>query len=99
MPTIIKESSLEEGYLNVHPNPNKGHFKLQTNLQNIIKVRVISQAGAVVYEKSLRFNAHIFKLEGNDISQNIDLQLSSGIYFIEVQTEKERLVKKVVVGR
>lgn len=70
------------------PNPNNGNFNIETNLEGHKNICIRNLSGAKIYEvttDNLKFPI-------------LNLKLSQGLYFVEVQTEKERLVRKIVVA-
>jgi hypothetical protein len=87
-PAGIKESNSED--LIIFPNPNNGSFTLQHNLQNAISISIKNISGKTVYQQNI-------KPVNTQKKENINLNLPTGIYFVELQTEQLRLVKKVVV--
>jgi hypothetical protein len=93
-PLKASPSLKDEGNFNIFPNPNKGSFNLfyQNNYSGILKIKLRNINGSLVYE---------FRDNMNDYYQK-QLQIpetASGIYFVELQTEKERLVKKICITK
>jgi hypothetical protein len=85
-------------YFNLFPNPSNGTFIIQHNYSGVKSISVRNLSGTVVYNSS-KFKVQGLKLDDHAQRESINLDLSPGIYFVELQTENERLVKKVVVGR
>ena len=83
------ETPISENLFDVFPNPSPGKLTIFSNIDKSGTIRVRNLAGAVLYE-----NAN----ENLKIS-SFDLQVSGGIYFIEVEIGNEKLVRKVVVNR
>lgn len=88
----INEFGMQENSglkLNIYPIPanNKIAIKL-TNCQNILKLelRIYSIQGQLLLQKNIQ----------NNTEMNIS-QLKKGVYYVEVQTEKETAVKKLVI--
>jgi hypothetical protein len=83
---------LEDFYLNgsaVYPNPSNGNFTVKTKT-GLNKINVYSQSG--VFVKTI---------EVNDNSDNVEINiegLQSGVYLIELQNEKEKSWKKVIIN-
>ena len=74
--------------MQIHPNPNEGTFTIHTNIapQEVISVQVFSMLGQNVY-----------KQEGLP-STVIQLpQPTSGVFYVEVLTQTERFIRKMVV--
>jgi hypothetical protein len=91
---FVKE---QEQAINLHifPNPSNGNFQvlLQSEDKANIEIKVRNLTGAVIFQFKEQNSTGIFQ-------KQIELTgATPGIYFIEVLTEKERLVKKVVVNK
>ena len=74
--------------ITLHPNPNNGTFTIQTNIdpQEIVSIRVLTPLGLVLYEQ-----------EGLP-SRTIQLPSSAkGVYFVEINTTAQRVIRKMVV--
>ena len=85
----IKPEPGSSSSLNLYPNPSTGRVTVKVDKaaqMNIIKVYNIT--GQVVYQErpSSFVNEKV-----------IDLKLSKGIYFVEVQTESSRISKKLII--
>lgn len=85
-------SSIEE--INISPNPSRNSFTI--NYQSIktsdIKIKVRTLTGTVIYE-STELNPP------NTFQKQIDISRSApGLYFLELVTDKERLVKKIIIA-
>jgi hypothetical protein len=70
----------------VYPNPNKGSLSISGNFKDPATLKISNISGAIVY------------LENNFKPKTLNLNLPPGIYLLELQVEKEVLVKKVVVN-
>jgi len=72
----------------IYPNPNEGAFTINTNVapQEVISVQVFSMLGQSIY-----------KQEGlpNNVIQLP--QPTSGVFYVEVLTQTERFIRKMVV--
>ena len=78
--------------IDIYPNPNKGVVNVNVQLEMIsdcsIKIRNIT--GNLVYE--------LKKDHCKEFIQEVDLNgQSPGVYYLEMQTQNERLVKKLVI--
>ncbi|MDD4747679.1 MAG: peptide-N-glycosidase F-related protein [Salinivirgaceae bacterium] len=89
-PNVMIDGFQGEGNPNavrVYPNPTNGNIRVCVTEQNIQSVTVFGLDGRV--EKSLSF--------GGENNVSVDLsELSNGVYFIEVRTNSETTVSKVV---
>lgn len=83
-PVGLKENVLDNSALNIYPNPAAAELNItldRSYLPN--ETRIYSQLGQLVYQK--------------DYSATVDLSaLQSGIYFLEVRTDKGIVRKKLV---
>jgi hypothetical protein len=90
---LIQAENLQHNSLTVYPNPTKDQLYIALSSKNTesVSLKLINLTGSVVYQFS--------QIQSSDFFQKqIDIsKLVPGVYFIELQTEKERLVKKVVV--
>jgi len=85
---VQKTEQSQNKKVNIIPNPNEGTFTLHTNFnpQEVISVQVFSMLGQSVY-----------KQEGlpNNVIQLP--QPTSGVFYVEVLTQTERFIRKMVV--
>ncbi|HEY9177919.1 MAG TPA: T9SS type A sorting domain-containing protein [Flavipsychrobacter sp.] len=92
-PAGINGQSVLTGF-DVHPNPTSGKFHIQFNTQADVKgvqVRVMNVTGQVVLEK-------IYEYKGGMLYQELDMTgQPSGVYSVELQTEGQKLMKKLIV--
>ncbi len=76
----------------IYPNPSSGRFKIDMKLrkENELSVRIFG-----IYNNNL---IDVKSVNGSDeYNLEYDLQLGTGVYIVLVETENERLVKKIVV--
>jgi hypothetical protein len=73
----------------VFPNPTHSSIFIETDIQGNKKIIIRNTTGTEVFGTA----TDNFKFE------ILNLELPAGIYFVELQTESERLVKKVVISR
>lgn len=72
----------------IYPNPSKGSFSIETKT-NLDKINVYSQTGAFVKT-----------IEVTDMNNMVNLNLTNfqkGVYLIELQNEKEKTWKKIII--
>ena len=82
----VSEVGIRNEELGIYPNPTTGVFTIHSEFSKIKEVRVYNLLGC-----------EILKQVQNDQSATIDISgVSKGIYFIEVNTEKGVVRKKVV---
>ncbi len=79
--TDLKSVSNINVELLVYPNPNNGHFSVNTNVPGA-QLSIFNAIGQVVYQ-----------FEVNDESINIDSKLPTGVYFYQLQKDKQVLKK------
>jgi len=79
---------IEQFSVNMYPNPGSNQLNFSTDLSLPIKVVIRDNQGKLVYGNN--FNTHKFSI-GKDLNA-----LKSGIYFVEIQSEKSgyRLSRK-----
>ena len=90
----VKESeSLELESLDYYPNPSTGSFKLRFKVpqQGELSVKVYNLDGKEVFSR-------YFNQFGGTYSESLDLtDQSPGVYLLEVQLDKKRLTRKIVI--
>ena len=84
-PTVVKS-------INAYPNPGNGNFTLQTDLTGKLTIRVYNKLGQPVFMKEYNLTGPI-----NKIPINL-LNLSTGIYYLQLISEKEVRLQKIVVN-
>ena len=72
--------------ISIYPNPSTGTFTIQTNSTGNKTYKLYSSDGKLIES-----------LSSTDLSQSINIQQDSGIYLLEVTSEKESEVFRVVV--
>lgn len=88
--TTIWEKEFAKKKIKVFPNPVHSSFFVETENENRIKcIRVMNLLGVCVLKKEKLKSQRKIEL---DVSG-----FSSGIYFLEIETEKERITEKIVV--
>jgi hypothetical protein len=79
---------------NVHPNPTSGKFYVQFSTQAEVKdvqVRVTNVTGQLIQQQQYEYQGGMFYQELNMTNQ------PAGVYFVELQAEGVRLMKKLIV--
>jgi hypothetical protein len=87
---ISSVSELAAGEINVFPNPSNGTFRLQLNdtrLREEVRVTVTNVLGARIFTAVLDKNEEI----------QLDLQVSTGMYFLTAESGNDKIVKKLIV--
>ncbi len=75
--------------MSIYPNPNTGYFTVYLASGALQSMRLYDHRGSMIYTKELR---------GGQSDFTVDLELSSGIYLIDViTTVGDRVQKKLVV--
>jgi hypothetical protein len=87
-PTGIKEN-VRESLVNVFPNPSNGVFNLELQIAQEAEVMVLNALGQQVLYKTLGKTDEKVLLDLNHVAK--------GIYLVQVKTEKQIAVKKIVV--
>lgn len=87
------DNNLVISTLNLAPNPNRGLFDLQFNLNNKgdTSINIFNALGRNIYNYELSDFSGEFR-DAIDISQN-----GTGLYFIEIRQGNKSIVKKIVL--
>lgn len=89
-PLNVNEAN-QDDFLTIVPNPNNGDFLLHGNLPCVSKLDIVDFTGRVVYTDDAGIQAGSFKKE-------IDIgNAPPGLYMLRLHTDKEVLVRKLVV--
>jgi hypothetical protein len=86
-PVYLKNCSELEGKLSIYPNPAKSIVNILTE-EKISQIRVLDPAGKII---AIPIDYEYKQLNFSE--------LSNGVYFIEVRTQKEIFNQKVVLSR
>jgi spore germination protein YaaH len=76
--------------LSVFPNPTNGNFEIRTDLKSGLKINIFNSLGELVYRTDVQSEKVI------DLN---NLNLNTGIYFVEINSEGQKVVKKLVYQR
>jgi len=90
--TSLGNTSASSTEFNVLPNPNTGIFKLSIATENQISynLNIRNTLGQLVYSDLLTINGKF--------TEQINLsKLEKGIYFVSLENESEKLMKKVII--
>ena len=89
------EAKTFEWQVNLFPNPTSGKFKLQIyNLKNKpLSIKMFDVLGELIYKEELRVDVKNY-LQQFDINN-----LSDGIYYLQIQSDKLHLVKPVILTK
>ncbi len=94
-PSIIlgTEEETLNSLLKVYPNPSNGNFTLQIDevKSRNMEIYITDMSGREVYKQSLQPNGRL--------DMQLNLNLASGMYLLQVSTEKENLKRKLVIER
>lgn len=86
VPTNNKE--IEENHFKIYPNPSEGLFYVQSQEETIDKILVFNAFGQTVFQRK-QVPTTTFELDLHE--------LSSGIYFIKIQSAARGWIEKVVI--
>lgn len=76
--------NIEEFHFSIYPNPSKGAFYL-TGVKEAFDLEITNVAAQVVYKRN--------QLNTNEI----DVQLKAGMYFVKIKSEEKSSVQKLVI--
>ena len=88
----VEEIKMHDISLSVFPNPNNGIFtiKMSSESQQRMSISIFNNLGSLVASEQIEING--------TISKNINLShLSKGVYFIQMQTTNDVVVRKVII--
>jgi hypothetical protein len=91
---VVNNSEIESlTQLNIYPNPNNGLFIVEFDLPEpkMTAIRVYNALGQCVYTAAA-------EKRGGHQTQSIDLNKgTSGLYWVEIQLDEQKMVKKVMI--
>ena len=87
---LVNETFLENQF-SIYPNPNKGSFTIEfKELANSFSVEVYDVTGKTIYENNYE--------QSSNLIQVVDLDNpTSGIYFINIKSDKGIVTKKLII--
>jgi hypothetical protein len=91
----IKEIGRTENNISVYPNPTTHEIKIENAKSNISSVEIFNTLGEKVYDNAEGFRSNAGTSQTNTETINVS-KLSSGIYFVRVQTGDGMMAGKFV---
>jgi hypothetical protein len=89
--TALANETFLENQFSLYPNPNKGSFTIEfKELANSFSVEVFDITGKTIYENNYDQSSNLLQLI------NLD-NVTSGVYFINVKSDKGLVTKKLVI--
>ena len=86
--TGITENGTPASVISIYPNPSTGKFNITSNtIGNDQTLSIVDLSGKIVYTKSFR----------NSNSTILDLNLSSGMYFVNVKSENSASTTPLII--
>jgi hypothetical protein len=91
--TGIKNNSDKNFGFSIFPNPNKGEFSLliENNTEEYFEISISDISGKNIYKKN-------YNSRGNMHFETISVELSAGIYFVQINNGNTNSIKKMIVG-
>ncbi|MBK6985738.1 MAG: T9SS type A sorting domain-containing protein [Bacteroidetes bacterium] len=89
--TGIKSSSVNNDEWNIYPNPSTGALYIvnSSSVKEESQIQVINSIGQTVLEETITSNY-----------KNVDLsKLNNGVYFVKIVSDKQSVIKRVVLKR
>lgn len=81
-------SLADNSEINIYPNPSSGKFQVRSKL-SIGSIDVYNMFGEKIYSSQL-----------NSVKSEIDLSNKpGGVYFIHIHSDKENVVKKIILQK
>ena len=89
--TALSNETFLENQFSIYPNPNKGSFTIEfKELVNSFSVEIFDITGKTIYENNYDQSSNLLQL--------INLEnVTSGVYFINVKSDKGLVTKKLVI--
>ena len=89
--TALANETFLENQFSIYPNPNKGSFTIEfKELANSFSVEVYDVTGKTIYENNYE--------QSSNLIQVVDLDNpTSGIYFINIKSDKGIVTKKLII--
>jgi hypothetical protein len=92
-PSSLQQHDQSIGEVDVYPNPASGrvYVGLSINEKTSVRLQLLSVTGQVLENRAWEASP------GKDVNELSLLGLSSGIYFIRIDTEKGHFIRKLTV--
>ncbi|WP_264520207.1 zinc-dependent metalloprotease [Flavobacterium sp. N1994] len=89
--TALANEEYLQSYFSIYPNPNKGSFNIEfKDFSNSYSVEVFDITGKTIYENNFE--------QSSNLVQTINIQnATSGVYFINVKSDKGIVTKKLII--
>ena len=84
---IIEEVKLD---CTIFPNPTSGSFMVTSNLSGEVKLVIQNVVGEITYQEDF--------LDRLSFSKEIQIQLSKGLYFVELRNKERSLRKRILIN-
>jgi hypothetical protein len=77
----------------IYPNPSSGKFTVDIELkeQNIVSMKILEMLGGSLVDAKTMNGSDKYKVD-------YDLSLVSGVYFILIETEEQRIIQKLIIN-
>ncbi|TAH21410.1 MAG: T9SS C-terminal target domain-containing protein [Cytophagales bacterium] len=87
------EEEAANSLFQVYPNPSNGSFTLRVNelKGRNAQINVLDMTGRVVFNQAISANG--------SVEAELNLNLSSGVYLLNISTEKENLRRKIIMTK
>jgi len=88
----VSINAIENNSVKLYPNPNNGQFSIDLSTMGNIEtdIQVVNIQGQIIAEYN-NVNSTIFNINLNDLSQ--------GLYYVRIVSEKETILKKVSINK
>ncbi|MDQ3535865.1 MAG: alpha-amylase family glycosyl hydrolase, partial [Bacteroidota bacterium] len=83
------EDHVEKDKFGVFPNPSNGTMVMNFPDSSFNNLKILDVTGRIVFEEILELNSTI---------RNIEVQLPSKIYFLQIGNEKEIIAKRIIIN-
>ena len=84
----VSNSFQQSQKINIFPNPNNGSFSIEIPDYRTAELNMYSNLGKLVYSQKLSSKNELIQLDN----------LPIGIFILEIKTEKELLLEKVIIN-
>ncbi|CAM1358474.1 conserved exported hypothetical protein [Tenacibaculum sediminilitoris] len=77
----------------IYPNPSLGKFTVDIELkeQNLVSMKILEMLGGSLVDTKIMNGSDKYKVDYN-------LSLVSGVYFILIETEEQRIIQKIIIN-